>query len=113
MRLLVHLRNHVHVATNFPDHGVDVVDLVYLLLLIGFGMLLHLQLLNLTVFLLDYLHEIAYLRRVVVPHRVQILLQLLSVPRLHLLNFKYVYHIGRESVVALGYLRRRRLIQLI
>ena len=57
-------------------------------------MLLHLQFLNLAVFLLDDLHEVADLVRMVVPHGVQVLLQLLSVSCFHLLDFENVDNVG-------------------
>ena len=113
VRLLVHLGYHVHVAAHFANHCIDIIDFIYLFLLFIFNLLAHLQLLDLRVLLLDHLHQITDLVRVVVPHRIQILLQLLPVARFHLLNFENVYHIGRKGVVAVGNLRCRRLILLI
>lgn len=94
MRLLVHLRYYVHVATDFSNHGVNIIDLIVLLLLIWIRVLLQLQFLNLSILLLDDFHEIADLICMVVAHRIQVLLQLLSVPCFHLLNLENVDHVG-------------------
>lgn len=68
MRLLVDLGNHVHVPTDFTNHGVHIINFVHLLLLLGASLLPRLQLLYLIVLLFDHIQEVADLAGVIVPH---------------------------------------------